>query len=193
MGSRGRAEFAVATPLFRRVLGAAYERLPAAVRAMHDITGDCAAEGRAEITRGTSPLARLVAALIGFPRAGDDVPVRVSFDVRDGREIWRRDFGGRRFASTQLQGTGPFEGSLCERFGPLTVGLALAVEKEGLALAVQRVSLFGIPLPGRWMPYSKAFESAQGGRFNFDVEIGHPWTGTIVRYRGWLVPVTKPE
>ena len=31
-------------------------------------------------------------------------------------------------------------------------------------------------------------ESAEDGRFNFHVEISHPLTGLIVRYRGWLVP-----
>jgi len=31
-------------------------------------------------------------------------------------------------------------------------------------------------------------KSAEDGRFNFHVEIDHPLTGMIVRYRGWLVP-----
>ena len=37
-------------------------------------------------------------------------------------------------------------------------------------------------------PWSRAFERAEEGRFHFYVEIGHPLTGLIVRYRGWLIP-----
>jgi Domain of unknown function (DUF4166) len=50
--------------------------------------------------------------------------------------------------------------------------------------------LFGIPLPPAMAPRSNAYEFARDGRFHFHVEIGHPVTGLIVRYRGWLVPQT---
>ena len=33
-----------------------------------------------------------------------------------------------------------------------------------------------------------AYESADDGRFNFHVEIRLPLIGSIVRYRGWLMP-----
>ena len=47
--------------------------------------------------------------------------------------------------------------------------------------------LLGIPLPLWLGPKSTACESAEGGRFRFDVEICHVSTGPIVRYRGWLL------
>jgi hypothetical protein len=37
-------------------------------------------------------------------------------------------------------------------------------------------------------PRGNSSEFAQDGRFHFHVEIGHPFTGLIVAYRGWLVP-----
>ena len=74
------------------------------------------------------------------------------------------------------------------RFGPLRFGLALVVEGARLWLVVRRWSFAGLPLPAAWAPRGKAYESAEDGRFNFHVEIGHPLTGLIVRYRGWLVP-----
>ncbi|HEX6843100.1 MAG TPA: DUF4166 domain-containing protein, partial [Stellaceae bacterium] len=43
-------------------------------------------------------------------------------------------------------------------------------------------------LPAAWAPRGDAYESAQDGRFHFDVEIRHPLTGLIAAYRGWLVP-----
>ncbi|RUU44713.1 DUF4166 domain-containing protein [Mesorhizobium sp. M6A.T.Ca.TU.002.02.2.1] len=40
-----------------------------------------------------------------------------------------------------------------------------------------------------WLcPRSTSFESVENGRFRFHVEISHPLTGLIVRYRGWLEP-----
>jgi hypothetical protein len=43
-----------------------------------------------------------------------------------------------------------------------------------------------LPLPRFLAPTGNTFERAEDGRFHFHVEIGFPWTGLIVRYRGWL-------
>ena len=64
--------------------------------------------------------------------------------------------------------------------------MALVAEGERLRLIVRRCSVFAIPLPKFLSPRGDIFESADGNRFNFHVEIGFPWTGLIVRYRGWL-------
>ena len=52
---------------------------------------------------------------------------------------------------------------------------------------VRRWRVFGLPLPLRLAPRGDSYEHAEDGRFHFRVEIGHPLTGFIVRYRGWLV------
>jgi hypothetical protein len=183
-----REEASAASPLYRRLLGEAYERLPAPLRAMHDLKSEMAAEGTATVARGEGYLARFAAALVGFPRSGKDVPLRVDFKVENGIERWTRTFAGRAFHSTQEQGRGRSEWLLCERFGPLCVGLALIIDQGRLRLIVRRWSLCGIPMP-RWLgPSSNSCEYAENGCFRFDVEIGHPLTGLIVSYRGWLVP-----
>jgi hypothetical protein len=48
--------------------------------------------------------------------------------------------------------------------------------------------LLGLPMPLCWAPGGNASEYAKEGRFWFDVEIDHPLTGVVVRYRGWLEP-----
>ena len=174
-------------PLYRRLLGAAYDQMPAPLRAMHNLKTEMAAEGIATVTRGKGLLARLAAALVGFPRAGENVPVRVAFRVENGIEHWTRSFAGRSFHSTQAQGRGRSEWLLCERFGPLRVALALVVDQERLRLIVRRWSLFGIAMPRSLAPDSNSYEYAENGRFCFHVEIGHPLTGPIVGYRGWLL------
>ena len=177
-----------AAPLYRRLLGEAYDALPAPLQAMHDLTGDMAAEGRATVTRGSGLLARLAAAVVGFPPAGENVPVRVDFSNENGRERWTRTFAGRSFHSTQEQGRGRFEWLVCERFGPLCAGMALVRDDGKLRLIVRRWSVFGVPLPVWLAPRGDLYEYAENGRFNFHVEIAHPLTGLIVGYRGWLVP-----
>jgi hypothetical protein len=175
-------------PLYRRMLGEAWGLLPEPLRVMHEVQGGLIADGRAVVERGTGVLARLAARQMGFPQAGEDVPVTVTFRVEQGREHWRRTFGGRSFESIQEEGRGRFERLVCERFGPLCFGMALVVEDARLRLVVRRWSCAGLPLPAGWAPRIDAYESAEDGRFHFHVEIGHPLTGLIVKYRGWLEP-----
>jgi Domain of unknown function (DUF4166) len=181
-------EPALSSPLYRRLLGEAWDRLPAPIRTMHGVTGALTAQGVASVERGPGWLAGLVARLMRFPPAGGAVPVSVTFRVRDGKEHWSRTFGSANFASVQALGNGRFERLLCERFGPLRFGLALRVEDDRLWLLLRRWSFLGLPLPRAWAPRGDAYESADDGRFNFHVEICHPLLGLIVRYRGWLAP-----
>ena len=182
-----RAEDA-ALPLYQRLLGPAWMQLPESLRVMHGWSGSLEAHGRARVERGRNPLSRCVAGLFGFPHAGVDVPLIVSFSAIPGGERWQRTFSGRSFVSEQREGRGRSEYLLVERFGPLVIALALVVRQAQLHLVVRRWSLFGLPLPGFLAPGGTVYESAEGGRFHFHVEIRHPWIGLLVRYRGWLVP-----
>jgi len=174
-------------PLFQRILGEAWTRLPGPVRSLHDRTADWRARGEATVERGTGLLSRLAGALFRFPPAAAAVPVEVSFACRGG-ETWRRDFGGRTFASHLSEGRGRNDRLVCERFGPFTFAMALVLESGKLRFVVRRWSLFGLPLPRAWAPDGASCEHVAGGRFHFHVEIGHRATGLIVRYKGWLVP-----
>jgi hypothetical protein len=177
-----------AMPLYRRLLGDAYAQLPPPIQALHDLADTLVVEGRATIARGRNPVTRAIAAAVGFPPAGENVPVKVLFTARDGREVWRRTFADHSFTSTQEEGRGSFDRLMCERFGPFAFGLALVRETDRLRLVIRRWSVFGIPLPRALAPFGSAFESAEDGRFHFHVEIRLPVIGLIVGYRGWLVP-----
>jgi Domain of unknown function (DUF4166)/Saccharopine dehydrogenase NADP binding domain len=173
-------------PLYARVLGNAWETLPAVIRQMHD--GAASAQGRASVERGGGALARLAAFIIGFPRAAADTTVRVAFETAGATESWTRRFGDDCFSSRQFAGSGRAAGLLCERFGPLTFAMALVPVNQRLTLVLRRWSAFGIPLPMSLCPRSNSYEVSDGGRFGFHVEISHPLTGFIVRYKGWLEP-----
>jgi hypothetical protein len=175
-------------PLYRRILGAAWERLPPSLQAMHAAVAGQSASGEASVGRGRNPLARLVADIMGFPEEGERIPVRVRFEAIANGEIWHRDFAGRKFHSVQTEGSGRSQYLIDERFGPLSVALACVVEEGRLRLIVRRWSLFGVPMPRFLSPSGDAFEYEQDGRFHFDVELKAPLLGQLVRYRGWLVP-----
>ncbi len=188
-GTREDSVASRARPLYQRVLGPAFEHLPAPLRLLHDIEGVAEFTGEAAVERGRNPLARLVAGVFGFPRAGAGVPVRVRLQARDGGEVWTRDFAGKLFSSVQSAGKGRWEALLCERFGPFNFGLALVIDGDRLALVPRRWSVLGLPLPLALAPRGNTYEHGEDGRFHFHVEIGLPLVGLLVRYRGHLLPV----
>ncbi len=170
-------------PLYARVMGAPFAALPPAVRAMHEVFADSGASGRAVVTRGRNPLARLAAFLFRFPPAGEHA-LRLSIAERGGIERWTREFSGHRFAS-RLREEG---GCLVERFGPLHFSFDLLLEPGGLAMKMRGWRLWRMPLPLALAPRSPAREWQEEGRFQFDVPIALPLVGLVVRYRGWLEP-----
>jgi hypothetical protein len=184
-----REEIAESEPVYRQVMAGAFDAMPDAWRAVHDLrAGALTVEGRAMVKRGRGLLARLVGAVVGFPRAGDDVPVSVRFERRGNAERWTRTFGGKAFASLQEPGQGRSVRLIVERFGPLAVAMSPTTHDGRISLIIRRFSLFGVPLPLWLSPTAAAHEEIVDGRFHFDVEIGHPLTGMIVLYRGWLAP-----
>lgn len=174
--------------LYPQLLGTAFETLPPQVQALHRDAQPCSWRGQADIRRGRGVLARCVAAIIGFPKAGEAVPVTVSFAPERGGERWTRDFGGRRFSSWQRRGEGRNDYLLVERFGLIDVAIALVVEGDRLCLVSRRWSLLGVPLPKCLLPNGTTFETERDGQFVFDVEIAAPLIGLIVGYRGRLIP-----
>ena len=174
--------------LHARVLGAAWESLPTALRAVHAAGPNFTISGEASITRGRGVLARMVASIMRFPDAGESVPVSVTFERFEQYDKWTRDFGGQGFSSIITAGSGRFEHLLCERFGPFVFGMALVPDGDRLKLVMRRWSFLGIPLPDRWVPGGASCEYEEEKRFRFDVEIRLPIAGFVIRYRGFLRP-----
>jgi hypothetical protein len=173
-------------PLYKRILGEAWDALPAPLAAMHNVLGEHKAEGTARVETGKSVIARLLAALYGFPRTGEQVPLKVSFHQRDGGEIWERDFAGRKFSTFQSEGRGYADKLLMERFGPITFWMALVLKQGELHSVTRRWSVFGVPLPLLFAPKASVYEYADGDDFHFHVEVKHWLIGLIVRYEGKL-------
>jgi len=187
---RRRDDADLRAPLYQRVLGDAWADLPVPIQRMHSLPQGARASGLAQIERGRGAIARLIAMLVGFPRAGRDVPVTVQFHADAHGELWERNFDGRRFASYQFADReAPRVSIVHERFGPITMALRLDARADRLGIVPVAWRCLGVPLPRALMPIGETYEAVDGdGRFTFHVEIAHPWLGLIVRYRGVLVP-----
>ncbi|MFN8425847.1 MAG: DUF4166 domain-containing protein [Anaerolineales bacterium] len=176
-----------ATPLYKGLLGAAWDALPTPLATLHNLTAqEGRAEGTARVVRGKNLLARLIATLFGFPSAGENVPVKVTFQQKDGGELWTRDFAGKKFSSFQTEGHGYADKLLVEKFGPATFWLALVLKDNQLHLVTRRWSMFGIPMPLALSPNASTYEYEEDGKFCFHVEVKSLLIGLIVRYEGRL-------
>ena len=175
------SDYGASSPLYARVMGTDFDRLPSSVRAMHDVLRDGGASGSAKVTGASSPVATLIARMIGFPREGT-YAAHVHFIERDGVERWTRTFGEHSFQS-ELSQRG---GCLVERFGSLRFAFDLALNLDGLTMVMRRWWLGPLPMPLALAPRSPAREWEESGRFHFDVPITLPLIGTLVHYRGWL-------
>ena len=65
-------------PLYKRVLGSAFDTLPPRVKSFHNSVEARSWAGRARVQRGNNRFARFVAWLIGFPKETDDTNVSVT-------------------------------------------------------------------------------------------------------------------
>jgi hypothetical protein len=185
-----RAEPAAESPLYRRILGSAFEELPAPVARLHALDRERRWTGSAQVQRGRSILARMIARLIGFPAGTVNIPVAVTLKPEEDGERWIRQFGEAQFQSFQRPGKARMAHLLEERFGIVTVALALVIRDERLYLIPRHWRILGLPMPRFLLPEGNSFEHADQGRFNFDVTIKAPLVGMIVSYQGALEPVS---
>lgn len=164
-----------------RVMGGRFDRLPPAVRRIHEVLGDDGASGEAELTGAANLLGTLVARVMRFPPAGR-YGLHVGFAERQGTERWTRSFGSSTFTSVLSEE----DGHLVERFGPLRFRFELPSDERGLEMQIRGWSVWRIPLPLFLAPRSRAREWQEDGDFCFEVPIALPLIGNIVHYRGRL-------
>lgn len=171
-------------PLYRRIMGEAFDRLPEVTRRLHRGRPAVIAIGEAEVMPAANPVARLLSRAFHLPRAAGKQPLRVVIESRGGREHWTRFFAGKPMRSIMSAAPG---GLIEEQFGAFSLRMRLVVKPGGLDM--ERVSgrLWGLPLPSFLLPVIKGEERVdEYRRHRFEVEIAAPLVGRLVAYRGWL-------
>jgi hypothetical protein len=167
------------TNAFQTCLGADFDLLPETVRRAH--AGTVRLSGHARVLRG-GVLARMLANIMRLPTAAERIAMSVEADHLPDRMIWNRRFGKRKFESCfRLH-----EGRLIESLGPFRLRLRLEVRDDRLHYVLERVMLFGIPVPRNLAPDLEAWEGECEGRYGFAVEVRLPFIGRLVRYEGLL-------
>jgi hypothetical protein len=167
--------------VFERLVGDAFEQLPATVQRLHRATGDRAYLGEVQVERGSGPLSRLCGWATRLPPAGQ-ASIRVRIASTPGREVWSRHVAGHVMTSSLRAHHGLLE----ERLGLVTFGFELSATGDGLSWTVRRVRALGVPLPARLFRRVQARESERGGRYAFHVVAALPIAGLLVDYRGLL-------
>ncbi|MBK8083128.1 MAG: DUF4166 domain-containing protein [Devosia sp.] len=172
-------------PLYRRILGEDFDRMPEVTRRLHRGRPAVVATGEALLAPAETRLGRFLARRFGLPVMEGRVPARVVIESRGGREHWTRVFDRTPMRST-MSAAG--EGLIEEQFGALAVTMRLVSRPDGLDMVPVSARWHGIPLPKALLPLVKAEERVDaGGRHRFDVEISVPFAGRLVAYRGYLV------
>jgi hypothetical protein len=175
----------VASSPFRQWLGAAVDRLPQAIRALHDDPLERSAAGTVTVTRGTHPIAALMCRILGFPPDGADLPLTVAFEPRGSGEIWRRIFPTSTFKSHLKPWPGR-SGAMRECVGPLAYGFRLDTDAQGLRMLFEGWWFCGIPLPRALGPRVDARQWQERDDYCFSVEVSGPGVGHVIGYRGRL-------
>jgi len=83
-----------AAALYPALVGAAWDGLPAPVRAIHALPPGAVARGVVTVRRGTNLLARLVGAVLGLPAAGEGVATELRVTPLPRGQRWTRRFAG---------------------------------------------------------------------------------------------------
>ncbi len=160
--------------------------MPEPIRAMHGRWSDDG-ERPCQCRTRTGNLARMAGWIGRLPQASADTPVQCAVRGCGGGETWTRTFGGTSFSSRQFAGSGRAERLLCERFGPLTFAMALVLRTGGCSWCCAAGACSALRCRCG-SARARLLRNRRDGRFHFHVEISHPLTGLIVRYRGWLAP-----
>ena len=172
--------------LYRTLLGADFDRLPVKIKEMHGAAKQ--AQGRADITRGTSVLARLICAFADVPKTGRDVVIETTFEPIEGGERWTRRFDGQAFQTDMLVDRNAEKPQLCEKFGPFLFRLRVIAHQDGIDLIPSSVSLWGVTLPKIFCPEAIGLERVKDDRYQFDVSVRFPLAGEVLSYVGWIEP-----
>ncbi|MEM8851843.1 MAG: DUF4166 domain-containing protein [Pseudomonadota bacterium] len=173
--------------LLARAMGDAFFTLPPELQTFHSPDGPSSWAGDVTIETGSTPQARALARMSGFPPRKGTFPFRLTITPEGEDEVWKRDYDGH--VLTSRQSLGP-KGTIEERLGPLRVGLRPEAQGETLRMEVAALRIGALPTPAVLRGQGGGTEGVDAeGRITFDVESRAPGLGRLIRYSGHLTRV----
>ncbi len=169
-------------PIYKRLLGAQFERMPPALQQFHALQGHHVLHGEVEVASPSTSLARLLARMLGSPQQAQRGPIRFELQADGAAETWTRHFPGCSMRSTFRQVAGCLE----ERLGAARLHFRLVFSSDKLELRLVRMYFLGVRCPSWLLPSLVAEETSQGGRLLFNISASVPVAGIVARYRGFL-------
>ena len=157
----------------------AFVKLPDVVQRAH--RGTIRLSGTARVERGRG-LGGLIALLMRLPKSNPKAElVVVAWHFVD-QMIWSRTFDGRTFESTFRKE----DDFLVEQMGPLSLFLQPMAEGGRLVYRLVATHIGPIALPRMLAPSMTAWEGEKDGKYAFEVSVGLPLLGRLIRYSGEL-------
>jgi hypothetical protein len=168
--------------VFPRVLGAAFDRLPAMVGDVHCGVSVAMAGSAVSSARGFGALMTRLA--LGLPAPGRHV-AWVSIAASGKGEAWTRRFGASSFSS-RLRTVKTDPGRFEERFGPATFRFSAVADARGFDWIQEGWRIGPLPLPDWLGPRIRARCFERDETYRFRVVVAHPWLGVLMAYAGRL-------
>jgi hypothetical protein len=157
----------------------AFVKLPDLVQRAH--RGTIRLSGTAKVERGRG-LGGLIAMLMRLPKSNPKADLIVTAWHFVDQIVWSRSFDGRVFESTFRRD----DDFLVEQMGPLSLYLQPMSEGGRLVYRLIATQIGPIALPRVLAPSMTAWESEKDGKYTFEVSVGLPLLGRLVRYSGAL-------
>ena len=146
--------------VYAQLLKDDFDRLAPALRKLHKPGASIRARGTVTVRHHS----RLLAALAGFPKAGDKIPLELAVTNGPDGETWIRTFAGS--ARQSLQSCR--DGVMLERMGPMCLKLRVYADGEDLRLESQGARFWRLPMPVRVRAYERG-RGADGWEFEVEV------------------------
>jgi hypothetical protein len=185
-GDRRRVGFAAAAVAERvpenaliECMDGAFAKLPDLVQQAH--RGTIRLSGSAKVERGKG-VGGLIAALMRLPKSNPKADLVVTAWHFPDQMIWSRSFDGRIFESTFKKD----DDLLVEQMGPLSLYLQPMCEGGRLVYRLIGTQIGPITVPRFLAPSMSAWESEKDGKYAFEVSVGLPLFGQVIRYSGSL-------
>ena len=160
-------------------LGDDFAELAPLIQAAH--RGRITLSGIAEVTRGRG-VGGWLAGFLKMPESHPACPMTVEGDHQPEAMHWARNFNGRKMISIfRREGT-----HLVESMGPIKLRLRPMAEGGRLVYRLEGAKIGPLTLPRALMPCLLAWEGEADGRYAFEVDVGLPIIGRLIRYRGKL-------